>query len=84
MSEKNREKVRYAEVQICPRCLGSKVCRLGASSGDMTGALAILPPKYACSECGWVGRLVVFRRVEVTNDDMDQLDDEKTNKLDSA
>lgn len=64
----------FIEVQVCPQCLSSKVYRLSASSGDMTGAIAILPPKYTCSECGWVGRLVIMRNVEISKDDVSQVD----------
>ncbi|MFH0897767.1 MAG: hypothetical protein V1850_06970 [Candidatus Bathyarchaeota archaeon] len=69
MDGKERERKHRIEVQVCPRCLSSKVCRVSASSGDMTGALAILPPKYTCSECGWVGRIVIMRDVEIPEDD---------------
>ena len=71
MKRKRGEKEYHIEVQVCPRCLSPKVYRLSASSGDMTGALAILPPKYSCSECSWVGRLVVMRDLEIFKDDVD-------------
>ena len=71
MKGKDKEKRRYVEVQVCPRCLSPKICRLGASSGDLTGALAILPPKYACLECGWGGRLVIMGDVEISDDEVD-------------
>jgi hypothetical protein len=65
------ERRSYIEVQICPQCLSSKLRRVGALSGDMTGAMAILPPKYTCQVCGWVGRLVIVRTVEVPDRDVD-------------
>jgi hypothetical protein len=61
----------YVEVQVCPQCLSSKLRRLGALSGDMTGAMAILPPQYTCLVCGWVGRLVIVQTVEVPDRDVD-------------
>jgi hypothetical protein len=59
------------EIQVCPHCLSSNLRRLGALSGDMMGALAILPPQYTCLTCGWVGRLVIVRTVDVPSHDVD-------------
>lgn len=69
MEGRSLEKRHFFEVQVCPRCLSSKVCRINALSGDMTGAIALLPPKYTCSDCGWIGRLVIMRNVEISKDD---------------
>jgi hypothetical protein len=70
--EGNDEKKKsYIDVQVCPQCLSPKLRRLGALSGDMTGAMAILPPQYMCLDCGWVGRLVIVRTVEVPDRDID-------------
>jgi hypothetical protein len=71
MKRKSGGKEHHPEVQVCPGCLGLKVSKLSASSGDMTGALAILPPKYICSECGWTGRLVLMRDIETCKDNND-------------
>ncbi len=68
MEGKGRRKKTSLEVQICPCCLSSNIFRVGASTGDMTGALALLPPKYACSDCGWVGRIVIMRDLEASED----------------
>ncbi|UCH02396.1 MAG: hypothetical protein JSV20_00975 [Candidatus Bathyarchaeota archaeon] len=70
---KSKKKRRHAEIQICPKCLNPKIRRMSASSGDMTGALAILPPKYVCHKCGWVGRLVIMRDVEISNNEVDKM-----------
>ena len=69
VKEKPPKKRSNIEIQICPRCLSPKINKLGALSGDMTGALAILPPKYVCLECGWVGRLVIMRSLEISDND---------------
>ena len=71
MDEKPQGKQHSVEVQVCPRCLSTKVARLSASGGDMTGALALLPPKYTCAECGWIGRLIIMRDVDLSNDLVD-------------
>ncbi len=68
MHEKERGKRHLVEVQVCPRCLSTRIIRLSASCGDMTGALALLPPKYACSQCGWTGRLVIMQDVEINQE----------------
>jgi hypothetical protein len=70
---KDKEKRCHAEIQICPKCLSSKIQRMSASSGDMTGALAILPPKFVCLKCGWVGRLVIMRDVEISDNAVDEM-----------
>ena len=54
---------KFIEVQVCPKCKGPKVKRVGAQTGDLWGNMGITPPKYECSECGWVGQIFV----KVTN-----------------
>ncbi|KON27880.1 hypothetical protein AC480_04290 [miscellaneous Crenarchaeota group archaeon SMTZ1-55] len=66
--EKHRSQI---EIQVCPKCLSSHLRKVGALRGDMMGAMAILPPQYTCLACGWVGRLVIVRTVDVPDRDDD-------------
>ena len=72
VNENDERRRSYIEVQVCPQCISSNLRRLGALSGDMTGAMAILPPQYACLTCGWVGRMVIVRTIDVTDRGVDQ------------
>ena len=76
MNGNDEQQRSYIEVQVCPQCTSSNIRRLGALSGDMMGALAILPPQYTCLTCGWVGRMVIVRTVDVTDRDVDQSKEE--------
>ena len=71
VNENDERRRSYIEVQVCPQCISSNLSRLGALSGDMAGALAILPPQYACLDCGWVGRMVILRTVDVPDREVD-------------
>lgn len=57
--EELEEEGRYIEVQVCPRCKSSRVRRVGAMSGDMSGHMGLLPVKFECVDCGWRERLVL-------------------------
>jgi len=57
--EELRKEGKYVDVQVCPRCKGAKVRRVGSMSGDMSGHMAITPVKYECLDCGWRERLVI-------------------------
>ena len=57
--EELREEEKYVDVQVCPRCKGGRVRRVGALKGDMSGHLAVTPVKYECLDCGWRERLVI-------------------------
>ena len=57
--EELREKGKYLDVQICPRCKSARVRRIGTMSGDMSGHMAITPVKFECLDCGWRERLVI-------------------------
>jgi len=57
--EELREKGKYVDVQICPRCKSARVKRVGTTSGDMSGHMAITPVKFECLDCGWRERLVI-------------------------
>ena len=59
---------KHVWVKICPRCLSLKIKKLGALSGDMTGSIGLLPWKYECCECGWVGRFVLEKETFVSKD----------------
>ena len=83
MKGKSKSKKDCLEVQVCPQCLGSKVFRINSLAGDMTGALALLPPKYACSECGWIGRLVIMRNLEASENTITSNDEGKNHKVGS-
>jgi hypothetical protein len=50
---------KLVDIQICPRCKGTKVRRVRTVSGDLWGHMGILPPKFECKECGWRARLVL-------------------------
>ncbi|MFQ6081473.1 MAG: hypothetical protein ACE5OW_07395 [Candidatus Bathyarchaeia archaeon] len=53
------EEGKLVDIQICPRCKSPRVRRVNALTGDMSGHLALTPPKYECLECGWRERLVL-------------------------
>ena len=54
--EKERK---YVDIQVCPKCKGPLVRRVGSMTGDMSGHMGLTPPKYECHECGWRERLVL-------------------------
>lgn len=54
------KKMKYVDVQICPRCKSPKVRRVNALSGDMSGHMGLLPVKFECLDCGWRERLAVM------------------------
>ncbi len=54
--EKERK---YVDIQVCPKCKGPLVRRVGSMTGDMSGQMGLTPPKYECRECGWRERLVL-------------------------
>jgi len=54
--EKERK---YVDIQVCPKCKGPMVRRVGSMTGDMSGHMGLTPPKFECKECGWRERLVL-------------------------
>ena len=54
--EKERK---YVDVQVCPKCKGPLVRRVGSMTGDISGHMGLTPPKFECTECGWRERLVL-------------------------
>ena len=54
--EKERK---YVDLQVCPKCKGPLVRRVGSMTGDMSGHMGLTPPKFECKECGWRERLVL-------------------------
>lgn len=58
LGELEKEKI-YVDIQVCPKCKSPKVRRVSSMKGDMSGHMALTPPKYECPECGWRGKLVV-------------------------
>jgi uncharacterized protein with PIN domain len=54
--EKERK---YVDIQVCPKCKGPLVRRVGSMTGDMSGHMGLTPSKYECRECGWRERLVL-------------------------
>ena len=54
--EKERK---YVDIQVCPKCKGPLVRRVGSMTGDISGHMGLTPPKYECRECGWRERLVL-------------------------
>ena len=59
------------EVQIYPQCRSQKVQRLESLEGGMTGAIGILPPKFQCQDCGWIGMLVMKEILELQKKDVE-------------
>jgi len=57
--EELREKEKYMDIQVCPKCKSARVKRVGALKGDMSSHLAVTPIKYECLDCGWRERLVI-------------------------
>jgi uncharacterized protein with PIN domain len=58
LEELEKEK-KYVDIQVCPKCKGPLVRRVGSMAGDMLGHMGLTPPKYECRECGWRERLVL-------------------------
>ena len=58
LEELEKEK-KYVDIQVCPKCKGPLVRRVGSMTGDMSGHIGLTPPKYECRECGWRERLVL-------------------------
>jgi RNase P subunit RPR2 len=54
--EKERK---YVDIQVCPKCKGPLVRRVGSITGDMSGHMGLTPPKFECKECGWRERVVL-------------------------
>ena len=54
--EKERK---YVDIQVCPKCKGPLVRRVGSMTGDISGHMGLTPPKFECKECGWRERLVL-------------------------
>jgi RNase P subunit RPR2 len=54
--EKERK---YVDIQVCPKCKGPLVRRVGSMTGDMSGHMGLTPPKFECKECGWRERVVL-------------------------
>lgn len=42
-----------------PVAEAQKIRRVGSMSGDISGYIGWLPPKFECLNCGWRERLVV-------------------------
>ncbi len=47
------------DIQVCPKCKGPLVRRVGSMAGDMSAHMGLTPPKYECRECGWRERTVL-------------------------
>jgi len=58
LQELEKEK-KFVDIQVCPKCKGPLVRRVGPMAGDMSGHMGLTPPKYECRECGWRERLVL-------------------------
>jgi len=54
--EKERK---YVDIQVCPKCKGPLVRRVGSMTGDISGHMGLTPPKFECRECGWRERIVL-------------------------
>jgi uncharacterized protein YbaR (Trm112 family) len=58
LEELEKEK-KYVDIQVCPKCKGPLVRRVGSMTGDMSAHMGLTPPKYECRECGWRERTVL-------------------------
>jgi RNase P subunit RPR2 len=57
--EELKKEGKYVDIQVCPKCKGPLVRRVGSMTGDMSGHMGLTPPKFECKECGWRERLVL-------------------------
>jgi predicted RNA-binding Zn-ribbon protein involved in translation (DUF1610 family) len=72
----------HVDIQVCPKCKGSKVERAKSTGGDMWAHIGILMPNYECPDCGWQERIVIkatnkklsVREVEIIREAMDEKD----------
>ena len=58
LEELEKEK-KYVDIQVCPKCKGPLVRRVGSMAGDMSAHMGLTPAKYECRECGWRERTVL-------------------------
>jgi len=58
LDELGKEK-KYVDIQVCPKCKGPLVQRVGSMLGDTLAHMGLSPPKYECRECGWRERTVL-------------------------
>lgn len=63
---------REVKIQVCPRCRSRQIQRLGSLEGDMMGAIGLLPPRFQCLDCGWIGTLVVKEIVLLQKNDVEK------------
>jgi predicted RNA-binding Zn-ribbon protein involved in translation (DUF1610 family) len=57
--EELEKESKYVDIQVCPKCKGTLVRRVGSMTGDMSAHMGWTPPKYECRECGWRERTVL-------------------------
>ena len=69
---KRRDRKIEVEIQICPLCRSRRIKRVGSLEGDMTGAIGILPPKFQCLDCGWIGRLIIKEIIDLQKGDREK------------
>ena len=69
---KRRDRKTEVEIQICPLCRSRRIQRVGSLEGDMTGAIGILPPKFQCLDCGWIGRLIIMEIIDLRKGDREK------------
>lgn len=82
LEELEAQRIRL-DIQVCPKCKSPRVRRAKAMSGDMSGHMGLLPPKYECPDCGWQERVVLkatnkplsVRDVELIREAMDTKDE---------
>lgn len=67
-----KSQTREVQIQICPRCLSRRVQRVGSLEGDMMGAIGILPPKFQCQDCDWIGALVIMEIIDLYKKEEDK------------
>ena len=83
--EELEKQKKVLDIQVCPNCKSSRVRRAKAMTGDMSGHMGLLPPKFECPDCGWQERTVlkVTNRKDIVNDVVliaESLDFEKDKK----
>ena len=47
LEELEKEK-KHVDIQVCPKCKGPLVRRVGSMIGDISGHMGLTPPKHEC------------------------------------
>ena len=58
--EELKQREKFVDIQVCPKCKSVRLRRVRGMMGDVTGHMGWLPVIYECLDCGWRGRLEVL------------------------